>query len=69
MNLQYDVPVEVTRAQYRKLVKHFPEVIAHRRDLKTGKYYIKLWDMRYKEQVERMLSGYKANEFVISDRA
>lgn len=55
MNLQYDVEVEVTRAQYQRLTKYFPGVICHRRDLQAGKYYIKLWDMRRKEQVEKML--------------
>ena len=55
MNLQYDIKVEVTRAQYRRLTKHFPGVIWHRRDLEAGKYYIKLWDMRWKQQLEKML--------------
>lgn len=53
MTLQYGVEVQVTRSQYRRLVKAFPGVIAHRRN--AGKYYIKLWDMRCKEQIEKML--------------
>lgn len=55
MGLQYDKPVQVTRAQYRRLTRAFPGVIAHRRDLETGEYFITLWNMRFREQVEKML--------------
>lgn len=52
VNLRYDIPVEVTRAQYRRLTRVFPGAIAHRRE--PDKYYIKLWSMNYKEQVENL---------------
>jgi len=55
IKLKYNVQIEVTRNQYRKLTKHFPGAIAHRRDLETGKYYIKLWNMRQKERIEKIL--------------
>ena len=57
INLEYDVKVEVTRSQYWRLVKRFPMIIAHRRDLEKGKYYFKLWYMRYKSMVEDCLYG------------
>lgn len=52
MKLEYDIPVEVKQNQYRRLVKYFPGIIAHRRS--EGKYYIKLWDMRFKKIVEKL---------------
>lgn len=54
MGIKYDVPIEVTKKQYDKLIKTFAGIIAHRKD-KDGKYWIKLWNMKYKNELKHAL--------------
>jgi len=55
--LKYNSPIIVTRAQYRRVIKKFSEVVTYGRDYETGKYYIKLWDIKFKDAVEECLYG------------
>lgn len=57
MDLQYNIPVEVTEKQYRATKSQFGGIIAHRND--NGKYYIKLWLTAYKSRVEQCLENNK----------
>jgi len=57
MDLQYDIPVEVTEKQYRAVKSEFGGIIAHRKE--NGKYYIKLWLMRFKSLLEQSLENNK----------
>jgi len=43
MKFEYDIEMEVTEVQYQRLVKHFPRIIAHRRDFEKDKYYVTLF--------------------------
>lgn len=49
----YDQPIEVTEKQYRPIIREFSGLIAHRTE--NGKFWIKLWIMRYREQLEKRL--------------
>jgi len=51
--IQYDTPIEVTEEQYHRIVKPFGMIIAHRSH--EGRYYIKLWAMRYKKHLQHEL--------------
>jgi hypothetical protein len=57
MNIEYDKPFEVTEAQYRYLIIEYSGAIAHRKE--NGKFYIKLWTMSYKEEIEKYLNSAK----------
>lgn len=52
--IEYNKPVEVTEKQYRVLLKQFSH-IPHRTE--DGKYYIKLWFMKYKPAIENFLNS------------
>ena len=54
MEILYDTPIEVTREQYEKLKVVFAEIVAHREE--NGKYWIKLWDVRFKKELEEYLN-------------
>jgi hypothetical protein len=56
IELQYNIPVEVTKEQLRLMMKKFSGIIAGREDQESGKCYIKLWMMRYKHNVEAYLN-------------
>lgn len=47
-DIQYDVPIEVTKEQYRAILKNndLRPCVAHR--VSKGKSYIKLWIMKAK---------------------
>lgn len=53
MVIKYDTPIEVTEKQYRNLMEECDGVVAGR--IENGKYYIKVWLMKYVDQVNRML--------------
>lgn len=55
MNIQYDTPFEVTEYQYRLLMSKCGGIVAGR--IEDGRYYIKVWLMRYKKEVERILNA------------
>lgn len=39
--ITFDKPIEVSKSQYRYLIKAFAGLIAHKKS--KGKYYIKYW--------------------------
>lgn len=55
MKIKYNTPIEVTREQYRRITGKFKMIVAHRKD-EEGRYWIKLWAMEFKEQLEKELS-------------
>ncbi|KKL03787.1 hypothetical protein LCGC14_2622620 [marine sediment metagenome] len=54
MGIEYNKPVEVTRAQYQRLSR-WGMIVAHRVD-DQGRYWVKLWVMRYKEELKKELN-------------
>ena len=52
MEIKYDIPIEVTEKQYRKLMTECAGIVAGREE--NGKYYIKVWFMKYTEYVKRV---------------
>jgi len=52
--IEYDKPIEVTKKQYYRIIKALPGIVAHRKS--EGRYYVKLWVMRYKHTLKRLLS-------------
>jgi len=55
MGIEYDVPIEVTGEQRRRIARKFPMIVAHRED-SEGRHWIKLWAMEYKEALQRELN-------------
>ena len=55
MEIKYNTPIEVTEEQYNRITKRFRMIVAHRRD-DEGRYWIKLWVMKYKDQLEKELN-------------
>lgn len=53
MEIKYDVPIEVTEKQYNILVRDCCGIIAHRKS--DGKFYIKVWVMKYKKLVQQII--------------
>ena len=53
MNINYNVPIEVTEKQYNVLIKEMAGVIAHRQE--DGKFYITCWLMSYAKHVKRII--------------
>ena len=54
MEIKYDVPIEVTKSQYEILMNDCSGIVAGR--IEDGKYYIKVWLMRYKDMVTKILN-------------
>lgn len=55
VDIRYDVPIEVSRVQYRRVVSRFGQLIAHRVDSR-GRYWVKLWVMEFREELEAELN-------------
>lgn len=55
MEIQYNVPFEVTKEQHNKLMINCAGIVTGREE--NGKYYIKVWLMKYKEHVEKILES------------
>lgn len=53
MKIEYDTPIEVSEQQYNFLIHEFRGVVAGHRS--EGKYFIKVWYMRYAHLVETYL--------------
>jgi hypothetical protein len=53
MELVYNTPIEVTEKQYKAVMNHCSGIVAGRED--SGKYYIKVWFMKYAWIVKRYL--------------
>ncbi len=54
--IEYNIPVEVTEKQYKELTNKFSGIIASRKE--DGKFYIKLWMMKYKFLIEEILKNH-----------
>jgi hypothetical protein len=54
MTIQYDTPIEVTKEQYTTLMNKFSGIVAGRED--KGKYYIKVWIMKYAKVIQTYLN-------------
>ena len=52
--MKYDHPMQVTQKQYEDVIDQFSGMIAHR--IANGKYYIKIWDMRFKHSIQKLLT-------------
>lgn len=50
MIIKYDTPIEVSEREYGILMNAFGQIIAGRKD-EDGKFWIKLWLMRYKKDL------------------
>lgn len=50
MNIVYDQPIQVTKAQYYELMKECDGVVAGRID-ENGNHFIKVWLMSHKQMV------------------
>ena len=55
IELEKNIPIEVSKEQYNKAKKAFSGIIAHRKD--GDKYYIKLMLGKYKDQLEFLLNN------------
>lgn len=55
MTIQYDTPIEVTARQYDIIMHDFAGFVLGRQDEETGKYYIKVWGMRYADDIEEII--------------
>lgn len=53
MNIEYDIPIEVTAKQYSYLMANFGDLIAGRSE--NGKYYIKVWRMKFAHHIVNYL--------------
>jgi hypothetical protein len=57
MEIRYNVPIEVTQRQYNICMSSLSGIVAGR--VENGKYYIKVFLMKYKKEVQRVLINYK----------
>ena len=53
-DLEYNIPIEVSEKQYRKVMSEGAGICAGRED--NGKFYIKLWMSAYKDMVLKLLN-------------
>ena len=52
--MKYDTPVEITKEQYNYLKVNYAGIVAHKNE--DGRYWIKLWMMKYKDEIELFLN-------------
>lgn len=55
--LKYNEPIEVTEKQYFFLTSMYSGLIVRRQE--EGKYFIKLWVMQFKTEIEHLLNTVK----------
>lgn len=53
--MKYDTPIQVTEAQYNVVMRKCSGIVAGRVD--CGKFYIKLWMMKYSKFVLQILNS------------
>lgn len=58
MELEYDLPVEVSQSQYEAAQKYLAKIVARRYDPIEKKYFIKVWKMKEKEKVRWVLENF-----------
>ena len=56
MEIKYDTPIEVTRAQCEHIRSRFGMIIAWRKD-DENKFWVKLWHMGFKNELVKELGG------------
>lgn len=56
IDIRYNKPIEVTRAQYGRINSVMGGQVATRYDHATGKWYVKLWFMKHKMTLLRILT-------------
>lgn len=54
MEIQYNQPIEVTEAQYNRIMIHYSGICFGKKE--NGKFFIKLGMSKYKELIEKELS-------------
>jgi hypothetical protein len=54
VNLRHNISFEVTELQFLAIRYKFPFAVARRID-REGKYWCKIWAMRYKERIMDLL--------------
>ncbi len=59
MKIEYDKPIEITKEQYNFLYfkSYFSSLLAFRQE--GDKYFIKLWSMKYKDYLDKILNKEK----------
>jgi hypothetical protein len=57
MEIIYNTPIEVNKKQYDACMNTLSGIVAGR--VSDGKYYIKVFLMRYKNNVKQILNKYK----------
>ena len=57
MQIIYDTPIEVTRDQYNIIMNHAKGICAGREA--DGKYYVKLWWVRDRKVIKKILENVK----------
>lgn len=55
IELTYDVPVEISAMAFKIIMGPFAGTCAGREE--NGRYYIKPWMLRYKEQLEKIIES------------
>lgn len=55
MEIKYDTPIEVTEKQFTILMSTCGGIVAGRQE--KGKFYIKVWFMKYVDHVKRILEN------------
>lgn len=53
IEIKYDTPIEVTEKQYKRLMNECSGIVAGRQE--GGRFYIKVWAMRYVNYVRRII--------------
>ena len=53
MEIKYDTPINVTKAQYLKIINSLKGLVAHR--IIDKQHQVKLWDMKQKEYLAFLL--------------
>lgn len=54
IEIKYDQPIEVSADQYHVIMRKLPGVCAGRYE--DGRYFIKLWLMKYSETIQKIIS-------------
>lgn len=55
-DIKYNEPIRVSRKLYNILIVKYAQQIAHRKD-KNGRYWVKLWVMKYREELFKDLTA------------
>jgi len=59
MEIKYDQPITVSSRQYDYFMKKFCGIVAGRFNEEKKTYEIKVWGMRYADEVKKVLENWK----------